>query len=118
MNYLIDPYDITNFNRNKEDMELLAVFCCCVAGKTARIMAKMVENFFLYSNETGTPFEQIIKMHNKGTLKENLMRAKTGKYDLLTKGLYMLASNNINLYDCNFFMCWYIANRQHMNTTN
>lgn len=100
MNFLFNPFNATNTERSPEEMELFAVFCMCVAGKTATVIAKAVNSLFSGSNEEGTPFEQIIKMHDKGTLKDNLIRARTGKYNYLEKGLYQLATSNLDLYSC------------------
>lgn len=100
MNFLFDPYNATNIERTPEEMELFAVFCMCVAGKTAVVIAQAVNSFFSGSGESGTPFEQIIKMHNKGTLRDNLIRARTGKYNYLSRGLYELATSQMDLYSC------------------
>lgn len=98
--FLFDPFKATNTNRSQEEMELFSIFCICVAGKTASIMAKMVNDFLSNCGKEGTPFQRIISMHNDGTLLENLKRAKTGKYNVLERGLYELATSNLDLYSC------------------
>lgn len=42
---MIDPANITNFNRTKEELEEFLLFALCVAGKTASIQAKKLDQF-------------------------------------------------------------------------
>lgn len=100
MNYLFDPFNATDDERSPEEMELFAVFCMCVAGKTAVVIARAVNNLFSGSGIEGTPFEQIITMYEHGILRDNLIRARTGKYNYLERGLYELATSGLDLYTC------------------
>lgn len=42
---MIDPANITNFSRTKEELEEFLLFGLCVAGKTASIQAKKLDQF-------------------------------------------------------------------------
>lgn len=98
---LIDPYNITNFSRTDEELEELLIFCIAVAGKTARIIAKSINDFLFNSEEsTNSPFKTVELMITSGTLVHNLRRARTGKYGLLEKSLNYLINNPINLRTC------------------
>lgn len=78
---MINPYQITNFERTEEELQEFWLFCICVAGKTAYIIAKMLDNFL----QGEKPFEAINKMITDGTLLENLKKARLGKYRVLEK---------------------------------
>lgn len=93
---MIDPKNITNVNRTQEELEEFILFGMCVAGKNARIQAKKLESF-LDIEKTGTPFEKIRTMIQKGTLDINLRKVKMGKYSLLNRGFSYVATQPINL---------------------
>ena len=83
---MIDPFNITQFNRTKAELEEFLVFGVCVAGKTASTIARQVHNFLQL--ETGkTPFAKIRKMIKKGTLRFNMESARLGQYGLLERSL-------------------------------
>jgi thermostable 8-oxoguanine DNA glycosylase len=98
---MIDPHDVTKFNRTDAQLEEFLLFCVCAAGKTASIISRQLENFLFNSSEsTDSPFETIRIMARSGTLRVNLERAKLGKYGLLVRSFYQLAHANINLRIC------------------
>ena len=41
---MIDPYKITNYNRTESQLQEFLLFCILVAGKTAYIQAKKLED--------------------------------------------------------------------------
>jgi hypothetical protein len=97
---VVDPYAITDYARDGADLELMAVFCACVAGKKATMISGMVAEFLGDCAYSGTPFERIRAMAGGGTLEANLRRARIGKYGLLTRGLGDLATSGIDLRSC------------------
>lgn len=97
MNLLVDPTIVTNFNRTDEELELYWLFCQVVAGKTARVQARSLERFLLLES-SGTPFERIQAMIDKGTLTSNLETARLGQYSRLTQGF--TASLTLDLRNC------------------
>jgi hypothetical protein len=48
---MIDPYNITNYNRTEGELQKFLLFCIVVAGKTAYIQAQKLEEFLLSVNE-------------------------------------------------------------------
>lgn len=85
MNLLVDPTTVTNYNRTVDELELYWLFTQVVAGKTARVQAKALERFLLME-ETGSPFERVRAMIQSGTLTDNLIAARLGQHNRLTKG--------------------------------
>jgi thermostable 8-oxoguanine DNA glycosylase len=49
---MIDPANITNFNRSDSELEEFACFAVLVAGKTAKTVAPRLENFLSNSNHS------------------------------------------------------------------
>lgn len=98
---MIDPHNIADFNRSDAELQELLIFAICVAGKTATVMAKNVDNFLWQSKEsTRLPFETIRRMFAKGTVEENLRRSRIGKYSLLQKSFRELINREIDLRTC------------------
>ena len=82
----IDPYNITNFNRTEEELQLFLLFCIVVAGKTAYIQAEKLEQFLCSVNERlmmperVSPFQTIKSAEQHGILMEEIQKAKLGQY--------------------------------------
>lgn len=85
MNFLIDPTDVTKFDRTDGELQLFFLFCQTVAGKTAKVQAKHLNNFLL-SGEGNTPFEIIQKMIDDNVLMDKLQESKLGQYTRLKAG--------------------------------
>jgi hypothetical protein len=41
----IDPFNITDFNRNHVELKEFLLFCICVAGKKATIISEKINHF-------------------------------------------------------------------------
>jgi thermostable 8-oxoguanine DNA glycosylase len=80
-------------------LQLFILFSIAVAGKTAKVQEKAIYKF-LTLEKGKTPFDKLRKMLKKGTLRENLIKARLGKYTLLEKAYTQLAISNINLRKC------------------
>ena len=89
--FRVDPFAITDFSRTDSQLEAMFVFCCCVAGKRATMISRMVDDFLGGCGYAGSPFERIRTMVRESTLTDNLRRARIGKYGLLAR-LFSLAT--------------------------
>ena len=69
---MIDPFKITNFKRTDEELEEFWLFCLCVAGKTASIVANLHNDFLTGTRYQGSPFTKVEKMIKNGVLLDNL----------------------------------------------
>jgi thermostable 8-oxoguanine DNA glycosylase len=85
MNFLIDPTDVTKFDRTDGELQLFFLFCQTVAGKTAKVQAKFL-NAFLQRGNGDTPFEVIQDMVDRGVLLEELKTSSLGQYNRLAAG--------------------------------
>ena len=89
METLIDPKNITNYNRTDVELQSFWIFCILVAGKNSDTTARLVTKL-LKDRGDKTPFEfikslQLVKLH------EYIKVCKTGQYDRVRKALYFSA---------------------------
>lgn len=96
---MIDPFNITNYNYSDDELEEFIIFAMAVAGKTAVVINKKVDNF-LRLEKSGSPFQKIRAMIRKGTLRENMEKVSLGKYTLLDKGFRQLVEAKLDLRTC------------------
>jgi thermostable 8-oxoguanine DNA glycosylase len=103
---MIDPYNITNFNRTEAELQELLMFCILVAGKTAYIQAGKLEQFLnsirerLMLSDQVKPFEIIKSANDHGILLQEIQKAKLGQYNKITKAFDYLINNKIDLFKC------------------
>ncbi len=99
----IDPYNITNYNRTEEELQLFLLFCIVVAGKTAYIQAEKLEQFLLSVNkrlmmpENVKPFQTIKSAEQHGILFEEIKLAKLGQYKKIYSGFKYISEREYNL---------------------
>lgn len=95
--FLIDPYLITNHERNQTELETFFCFCPAVAGKKATMIAGKIHKFFTESGLQGTPMEILSQMLTEQTLGGHLRRVRMGKYALLTRCYRASLASGFNL---------------------
>ena len=91
---MIDPTNITNYNRTEAELEEFLLFCIMVAGKNAKQTAKKLDSFLFTACVIGemTPFEwleHLVKLKSNGISSNALMNCikthKLGQYNRLEK---------------------------------
>lgn len=97
---MIDPTDITKYDRTDAELEELLLFCVAVAGKTAKVIAKKVEEFLELERGDGSPFEKIRRMAKVHSLEMNMQHVRLGKYSTLAPCFKLLAISGIDLKTC------------------
>lgn len=103
MTMKIDPYNITNYDRTEEELQLFLLFCIVVAGKTAYIQAEKLEQFLLSVNkrlmmpENVKPFQSIKSAEQHGILFEEIKLAKLGQYKKIYSGFKFISEREYNL---------------------
>jgi len=100
---MIDPRDVTNFNRTNAELEEFIIFCCLVHGKTAAIQAQKLNNFLLKATDIYgdlSPFRLVWWLTKEGRLLELLSEAGIGQYKKLVPCLERLSSSGLNLKTC------------------
>lgn len=97
---MVDPFDITNFNRSNAELEEFFVFAVCVAGKNADRTAKAVEAFLgLIWTEREAPLAVALRRHDR-YIRTCLEKARIGQYDRITSALRAYATRRISLRHC------------------
>jgi thermostable 8-oxoguanine DNA glycosylase len=103
MKMMIDPYNITNYNRTEGELQKFLLFCIVVAGKTAYIQAQKLEEFLNSVNERLMlpehvhPFQSLISADQHGILFEEIKKAKLGQYKKIYSGFKFITQKNYNL---------------------
>jgi len=85
---MIDPTDVTHFDRSQEELEEFLLFCIIVAGKRARMQAPKLENFLSSNSQHSNklePFAIIRRLARAGKLGEAVREARLGQYGRLTR---------------------------------
>jgi len=90
---MIDPTQITNYNRTEAELEEFLMFAILVAGKTAKTQAQKLENF-LSSRGEATPFEHLEYLFGGSwiMLRNAMRHHKLGQYNRIEqafKGILM-----------------------------
>lgn len=99
---MIDPSDVTNFQRKKEELEEFLLFCIIVAGKKATTQAKKLDAFLNLDPEIKgqSPFRIIQDMNRKGTLLDSLKSVGMGQYTRLERVFTEVQTLNLKQCTC------------------
>ena len=99
----VDPYNITNYDRTKDELECFLLFCIVVAGKTAYIQARKLDEFLTSINlrlmmpkHIGS-FQSLISADQHGILMEEIQKAKLGQYKKIYKGFKYITEHRYDL---------------------
>ena len=94
---VIDPKNITNYNRTDDELQTFWLFCILVAGKnsdtTSRVLSKLLTKISPYS----TPFEGIRELGEEG-LYNLLVENRVGQYNRVAKAIWQ--SLYLDLHTC------------------
>lgn len=85
---MIDPTDVTKFDRTETELQEYLLFCIAVAGKTAKTQAKLLEAFLSsLRSRYGelSPFALIKKSKTDGKLLDDLKNSKLGQFNRMVK---------------------------------
>jgi len=94
---MVDPTDVTKYQRTDEELEEFLLFCVTVAGKTAKHIAIVLDRFL---KRVKSPFAYIRKLAREGRLEEKLRECKTGNYKKLAHAFSELANSDLDLRTC------------------
>jgi thermostable 8-oxoguanine DNA glycosylase len=100
---MIDPYNITKYNRTQNELEEFLLFCIVVAGKTAYIQAQKLNDFLVSVNtrlmmpENINPFQSLKSAEQHGILFEEIKKAKLGQYKKIYSGFRFITQIDYNL---------------------
>ena len=100
---MIDPYNITKYDRTKEELQEFLLFCIVVAGNTAYIQAKKLNELLSSINERLmipehiSPFQSLKCADHDGILMEEIQKAKLGQYRKIHAGFKYISKNEYDL---------------------
>jgi len=103
MKMTVDPYNITKYNRTEAELECFLLFCIVVAGKTAYIQARKLDEFLTSINkrlmlpEHVNPFQSLKSADQHGILMEEILKAKLGQYKKIFNGFKYIIEREYNL---------------------
>ena len=98
MRYLIDPHNITDFDRSDEDLQAFWLFCVLVAGKNSKIQAQKLANFLQPAASVDiSPFKYIDLRQHK-FLDEDIRAEKLGQYKRVHR--CFIESLSLDLRNC------------------
>lgn len=97
---MIDPINMTDYNRSILQLEETMLFCIAAAGKNALTSARILDEF-LHKHGKGTirPFE-IIRKFKPNVLLNKMKKAGFGCYTLKSKGFHYIARQGLDLRTC------------------
>lgn len=100
---MINPYQITNYQRSTTELEEFLLFCIVVAGKTAYIQSKKLDEFLKSINtrlmmpEHVSPFQTIKSADHHGILMQEIQQAKLGQYKKINAAFKYISQNEYDL---------------------
>lgn len=102
---MIDPRDITKYDRTQAELEEYWLFCIVAAGKTATTQARLLEGFLVDNrpHDGATPFETIQALVDKNDLLEAVKRSRLGQYNRISKAFHMSLVLNLKTDTCSDF---------------
>jgi thermostable 8-oxoguanine DNA glycosylase len=84
---MIDPTNITNYNRTQSELEEFLIFSIMVAGKNASMTAKKIDSFLAQRDVWGlddkSPLEYLKWLKHNGRLVQQMVEHKLGQYSRL-----------------------------------
>lgn len=95
---MIDPVNCTDFSRDQYALEEFAVFCVCVANKTAKVIAPAVDRM-LISMKGDTPFEKL-KTLSQARIVAKCYTFGMGCQQMKGRGLFDLSRSGLDLRTC------------------
>jgi thermostable 8-oxoguanine DNA glycosylase len=95
---MIDPFDITKYDRTDAELEEFFLFCLVVAGKTATTQAGLLDGM-LASVFGSSPFDKIRRLIRNDHLMEALKQSRLGQYSRLHNA--MVDAVQLDLRNCN-----------------
>lgn len=94
---MVDPFNITKYDRSTEELEEMLLFCVLVAGKPARRTATQLARFL---DGDRRPFTKVRRHLKDGTLLKSLKENGFGQYDRITKCFKELTGKKLDLRSC------------------
>jgi thermostable 8-oxoguanine DNA glycosylase len=96
---MIDPVNFTNYQRNNAELEECLLFCVLVAGKNAKLTARLLENL-LISLPGNSPFDKCRQIPTAEECSFILAKHRFGCYNMKGKAVHQLVRSGLDLRSC------------------
>ncbi len=96
---MVDPWNITNYDRGEAELEELLLFCVSVAGKSAGMIAAALDEF-LASHPGKSPLDKVRRLIRRDELLLAIKASRLGKHTRLTRAYGELAAAKLDLTTC------------------
>lgn len=99
---MVNPIELTNYNRNDFELEETILFSILVTGKNALVTARNMDRFLYWNGwvQGDSPFN-CLKNRSIYHLTQLLKQNGIGCYNIKGRGVHELANGNLNLKTCN-----------------
>lgn len=99
---MVDPYNITDYQRDTNSLEEFLLFSVVVAGKKASVQNRLLNDFLntMSYQWPCSPFNRIREMISLGTLDKSLRNSKLGQYNRIAKSFTQIINSKLNLRTC------------------
>lgn len=104
---MIDPRDVTKYDRDDYELEEFMLFCIIVASKIASIQARKLDKFINLFNPVTiqlkrvfTPFGLIRNLNREKKLEEALKKVRLSPYKKLIRCFSEISEADLNLRNC------------------
>lgn len=104
---MVDPFNVTDYNRSQKELEEFLLFSVVVAGKTASVITKKIDEFLNLCKEAVgkelTPFELIYEVRKMNKLSSLIEKTKLGNYTKNNKSfseLIVASRDWLNISTC------------------
>jgi hypothetical protein len=104
---MINPKEVTKFDRTQAELEEFILFCIIVAGKNSHIQAKKLEAFLSHGKwelgrkPQGSPFDIVWNRYKKAILHDELKYVKIGQYKRIEKAFINCCLTRAEIPDLN-----------------
>jgi thermostable 8-oxoguanine DNA glycosylase len=100
----VAPQRITNYLRNRNELQTFLCFAIVVAGKNSKIQSKKLKEFYdsriLHGQTHSSIFDYIRYLKSNSALVPELMLVKMGQYVRISKAFTELVDSKLNLFTC------------------
>lgn len=97
---MIDPKNITDYNRTDEQLQAFWIFSCVVAGKNSDFAASVISKLLSKGKRfSKTPFQYLEELGETG-VRNALVAAKSGNYTRITR--FIIESLSLDLRTATF----------------
>lgn len=96
---MVDPWNITDYNRSPAELEELLLFCVSVAGRSAGMTAAALDEF-LAGQPGRSPFDKIRRLIKGGKLPQAIRASRLGKHARLTRAFAEIVQAGLDLTTC------------------